>query len=184
MNLFAGARSIENAAQTLQRLRRDYPEVFTNCEDYKFEGRRQRTTPVGDISMVVETILLVPGKQAASVRSECAKLFVRVYGGDLALTEQIINNRKWQDELSRTSPQHPARVFGAEVEATSEVVSTEVATKTCEIAIRSLLPAMLEQISAIFVNNFKEFRHREFVRRRSFDRKCRPDIATTEARLP
>ena len=90
VKLFAGARSIENAAQTLQRLRRDYPEVFTNCEDYKFEGRRQRTTPVGDISMVVETILLVPGKQAASVRSECAKLFCRVYGGDLALTEQII----------------------------------------------------------------------------------------------
>ena len=47
-------------------------------------------------------------------------------------------------------------VFGAEFEATSEVDSIEVVTKTCEITMQALLPAMLEKLSAFFVNKFKE----------------------------
>lgn len=45
-----------------------------------------------------------------------------------------------------TSPEHPARVHGEREEAMSEVVPTEMAMKTYEIAIRSLSPAMLDKI--------------------------------------
>ena len=31
--------------------------------------------------MVVEVIMLLPGRKAALVRSECARLFVQFYGG-------------------------------------------------------------------------------------------------------
>ena len=60
-------------------------------------GRHE--TPVGDIYVVVEVIMLLPGKRAAPVRSECARLFVRFYGGDLQLAEQVIGNRQRQEEL-------------------------------------------------------------------------------------
>ena len=112
---------------------------------------------MGDIYVVVEMVMLLPGKRAASVRSECARLFVQTYGGDLSLANEIINNRKWQEELAETSPEHPARALGERVEATSEVVSMKMVTKTCEIAMQALLPAMLEKLSAFFVNKFKEF---------------------------
>ena len=150
--------SREHAGHRIEELFSQHPEVCRKTTNFKFKGRGQRDTPVGDIYVVVEMVMLLPGKRAASVRSECARLFVQTYGGDLSLANEIINNRKWQEELAESSPEHPARALGERVEATSEVVSTtEIVTKTCEIAIRSLLPTMLEKISAFFVAKFKEF---------------------------
>ena len=56
--LFSGVKSVENAAQTLQQMRSDYADVFTNCEDLKFKGRGQRDSPAGDIYRVMEVIVM------------------------------------------------------------------------------------------------------------------------------
>ena len=148
--------SREHASHRIEELFSHHPEVCRKTTNFKFKGRGQRDTPVGDICVVVEMVMLLPGKRAASVRSECARLFVQTYGGDLSLANEIINNRKWQEELAETSPEHPARALGERVEATSEVVSTtELVTKTCEIAVRSLLPTMFENMSNFLLDMCK-----------------------------
>ena len=60
-----------------------FPEVQQKMLNLQFPGIGQRPTPVGDIYVVVELIMLLPGKRASLVRREAATLFVRVYGGAL-----------------------------------------------------------------------------------------------------
>jgi hypothetical protein len=98
-----------------------YPEVDGKIVHLKFTGvgRGQKNTPVGDIYTVTELIMLLPGKKAALVRSKAARLFVRYYGGDYSLVDEVIQHRERQDDLRRTDPLHPARTMGEEVEAES-----------------------------------------------------------------
>ena len=62
---------------------------------------------MGDIYVVVEVIMLLPGRKVALVRSECARLFVQFYGGDVTLAEQVIRNRERQEVLQM--PKHLVR---------------------------------------------------------------------------
>ena len=59
-----------------------FPGVASRVSNLKFPGRGQRETPVGDIYVVIEFVLLLPGKRAPLVRSEAARLFVQFHGGD------------------------------------------------------------------------------------------------------
>ncbi len=47
----------------------------------KFPGRGRRDAPVGDIYVVVELSVLLPGRRGRLARSEAARLLVRCYGG-------------------------------------------------------------------------------------------------------
>ena len=86
-------------------------EVSNKVRHLKFPGRGQRETPVGDIYAVVELIMVLPGRRAGLVRSEAARLFVKCYGGDPALAEQVIRNRERQEQLAREAPQHPLQAL-------------------------------------------------------------------------
>ena len=96
----------------------------------KFPGRGQRDAPVGDIYVVVELSVLLPGRRGGLARSEAARLLVRCYGGDPALAEQVIRNKERQEQLARQAPQHPMRAFGGAIEAPgangNDVVATRV----------------------------------------------------------
>ena len=70
----------------------------------KFPGRGQRDAPVGDIYVVVELSVLLPGRRGGLARSEAARLLVRCYGGDPALAEQVIRSRERQEQLARQAP--------------------------------------------------------------------------------
>lgn len=63
-------------------VRAKYPEVSNKIRYLKFPGRGQRETPVGDLYLVAEFVMLLPGKRAALVRSEAARLFVQYHGGE------------------------------------------------------------------------------------------------------
>ena len=60
------------------------------------------------------------------VRNEAARLFVRCYGGDPALAEQVIRNRERQEQLAREDPEHRMRAFGEAVEASGANGSGDV----------------------------------------------------------
>ena len=98
----------------------------------KFPGRGQRDAPVGDIYVVVELSVLLPGRRGGLARSEAARLLVRCYGGDPALAEQVIRNRERQEQLARQAPQHPMRAFGEAIEAPGANGSDVVATRVVE----------------------------------------------------
>ncbi len=53
-------KSQHDAAQDFRRISDHHPEVITNCSLYKFDGKRQRNTPVTDVRGIVEIIMLIP----------------------------------------------------------------------------------------------------------------------------
>ena len=55
-----------------------FPSVNEKNINWTFQGEWQRSTPVGDIYVVLELIMLAPGVRAGRVRREAAS-FVRVY---------------------------------------------------------------------------------------------------------
>ena len=105
------------AAQDFRRMSERYPEVRAKCTDYKFPGRRQRNTPVTCATGVIELVMLLPGRIAARVRSEAARILCRYLGGDLGLVDEVCAIRGFQEELAADRPDDPRRVFGVAVEA-------------------------------------------------------------------
>ena len=138
-------------------MRERYLEVNEKIINLKFPGRGQRPTPAGDIYAAVELIMLLPGRRAGLVRSEAARLFVRFYGGDQALAEQVIHNRERQEQLAQENPQHPARAFGRAVEADFAPVDPNQLQKACEDALaRTFVPAMTRVIDETFAARIDE----------------------------
>jgi hypothetical protein len=108
-------KSTDYASQQIRIIGEQFPAVREKITDWKFQGERQRSTPTGDIYVVVELIMLLPGTRASLVRREAATLFVRVYGGDLSLAAEICDNRISQEHLATEEPRDPRRVFGEAV---------------------------------------------------------------------
>ena len=84
---------------------------------WQFPGERQRGTPVTDVRNIVELVMLLPGKRAATVRRQAAELLVRYLGGDIRLVDEVLQNRRDQEGYARGDPNHPVRAFGEHVEA-------------------------------------------------------------------
>jgi hypothetical protein len=103
-----------NGHNVLQRLFESYPEVSTNCRNFKFPGRGQRDTPVADARGIAEIIMVLPGRAAKVFRRQTASVLVRYLGGDLTLVEEVAAIRLAQEQLPED---HPARVFGQTVES-------------------------------------------------------------------
>ena len=98
-----------NCSNVFSRVSEAFPEVLTRCSNFKFSGRGQRETPVADARAIVDIIMVLPGRAAAQVRNEAAKVLVRYLGGDVSLVREIMANRQLQAGLE---PDHPASIFG------------------------------------------------------------------------
>ena len=104
------------AGQKIREVLRQHPELQTQVVYEKFPGRGQRDTPTADVYVVVDFIMLLPGKRAAALRRNAAELFVRYHGGDLRMAQEITAARERQEQLLREEPEHPLRAFGEAVE--------------------------------------------------------------------
>ena len=106
--------SATNCSNVFSRVSEAFPEVITNCSNFKFSGRGQRETPVADARTTVEIIMVLPGRAAARVRKAAADVMVRYLGGDPSLVEEIAANRLRQEDIG---DDEPARLFGQTVES-------------------------------------------------------------------
>jgi len=132
VSAITGLNAVESA-RALRRIYDERPEVRARCTHHKFPGRGQRNTPVADLATIVEIIFLLPGRTAARVRYEAAKLVVRYLGGDLGLVDEVQQLAHVQASLREQDPDHPLRVFGEAVEAEDGVVlAREDATTTIQ----------------------------------------------------
>lgn len=109
--------SAANCTTVFTRLGHNFPDVLTSCSNFKFSGRGQKETPVTDARGIVDIIMLLPGKAAASVRRQASNVLVRYLGGDPTLVEEIAANRFAQEELSETDPNNCFRIFGQTIES-------------------------------------------------------------------
>ena len=73
----------------------------------------------------------------------------RWLGGDLSLIDEVCRARGFQEELAVRAPEHPARVFGEDVEAGC-VTS---AAGACEQVVGRLLPSLFEKLSETLTEN-------------------------------
>ncbi len=137
-----------NSAKDFRRLLADYPEVDSNCDDFQFPGKGQRSTKVTDARGVVEIIMLLPGRHAARVRRQAAELLVRYLGGDIALVVEICRNRGLQEELAVRAPDHPMRGFGADVEASGPGGdASEQLMNVCTEVLSRAFPEILQRLT-------------------------------------
>ena len=135
-----------NAGNYFERMKTTHPEVSTNCRNYRFPGRGQRLTPVmADTRSIVELILALPGRHAARVRRQAAKLLVRYLGGDLSLVDEVCALRGFQEELAVRAPEDPARAFGEAVEAAPPA---ECLSRVCTDIVGRTVPLMLDKLSS------------------------------------
>ena len=145
-------KAARKAVNDLSFVRERYPEVAEGIGPHRFPGRRQRDTPVCGARALVELILLLPGKQASKIRKAAAALLVQYLGGDTSLVPEICRARGLQDELAVRSPQHPARVFGEDVEAGGVTNAVDA----CEQVVGRLLPSLLEKCTETLTEALSE----------------------------
>jgi hypothetical protein len=114
------------AAEVIRNLRARCPEVaekLGNLRSHKFEGPGQKPTHVAPIAVAIEVAFLLPGRRAAQLRMQAARLLVRYLGGDLSLVDEIVQLRHVQQALasvpteSLNPEQQAVRACGAAVEA-------------------------------------------------------------------
>jgi len=104
LDVIGAVTGVANPRNVLQALREAHPEAVQDLDSYKFPGKGQQETLVGDAREIVEVVLLLPGKAAADFRKESAKILVRFLGGDLSLVEELAQIHLSQGDLSDKSP--------------------------------------------------------------------------------
>ena len=92
--------------------------------------RGNQLTPVATAAEMVEIVWQLPG--TADFRRNCAQLTVRYLGGDESLIGEVHANRRAQEELAVTQPDHPARAFGEAVEQTSSATPIANDSSRCQ----------------------------------------------------
>ena len=119
--IFTGLKR-DQAGLVVRRLLEEHPEVRSSISNFKFPGPGQRPTSVAPMSVALEYAFLLPGKAAAQMRRQAAKLVVRYLGGDVTLVDEVYTNRRAQESLAsipaeqRTPQEHAARFCGEAVE--------------------------------------------------------------------
>jgi hypothetical protein len=103
-------------------------------------SRRHELTPVATAAEMVEIVWQLPG--TADFRRNCAQLTVRYLGGDESLIGEVQANRRAQEELAVTQPDHPARAFGEAVEQTNDIQSASPNGNEIEAARNSRLQTL------------------------------------------
>ena len=98
-----------------------HPGLITDCDQLPVQIPHHVPVAVlfGSLAKVTEYIMLLPGKTAAKVRAEAARLLVRYLGGDLGLLDEVREMRHVQEHLAEVDPNHWARAFGRAVEPPS-----------------------------------------------------------------
>jgi hypothetical protein len=123
--LFTGLNN-DAAGRAVRELQAAYPEFRcdpTKVGKHKFEGVGRQTVDVAPIAVAIEFAFLLPGRRAAQLRMQAARLLVRYLGGDLSLVDEIAQLRHVQQALadvpseSLTPEQQAVRTCGVAVEA-------------------------------------------------------------------
>lgn len=104
--------------KTWSELQKNYPDEVQDLHYFKFPGKGQRDTPVVGAKGLVTIMNLLQGERAAKFRAAEADVLVRYLGGDLSLIQEVQGIRQAQQQLPQD---HPARIFGEQVEAVKQL---------------------------------------------------------------
>ena len=93
---FCGCKSHH---EVWKRLVAGFPELITECEEYKFPGKggAARPTPVSDRAGILQIIGLLPGSVGRSYRESAAKVFIAYLDASPELAGDIIDRATPED---------------------------------------------------------------------------------------
>lgn len=82
----------KNPYQVWNDLCERLPVFLHKTEEYKFPGRggEARPTPVADLQVFMEILVVLPGKLASQVREEAVRTLIRFMKGDPSLIDEIL----------------------------------------------------------------------------------------------
>jgi hypothetical protein len=119
--IFTGLKN-NQAGEAVRLLLAQHPEFQEFILKFKFPGRGRQTIDVAPVVVALDFAFLLPGKAAAQMRRQAAKLVVRYLGGDITLVDEVYTNRRVQESLAavpaeeRTPQECAARMCGEAVE--------------------------------------------------------------------
>lgn len=110
-------------------------------------------TPILDIRGAARLWACLPGARASAFRSTLADTWIRVFGGDETLVDDIRRNRQIQDNLPRD---HPGRAFGEAVDERTQTPPSpltipdvqNIITRAVETALEPLHDRIRREITA------------------------------------
>ena len=108
---------------------------------------------MANLPTIVEIIFLLPGKTAARIRSEAAKLIVRYVGGDLSLVQEVRQMAHVQKLLGETEPDHPLCLFAAASTAMKTHLDAVAATDAVDMTGYGNDPSKLLQRGKLLVGD-------------------------------
>ena len=91
----------KNPHDTWKSLCDSYSEIVTKCDNFKFEGRGQRKTPVATLENCLYILGLLPGACGKSYRETAANLVRRYIKGDTELGVELIKRDTKQKHAMR-----------------------------------------------------------------------------------
>lgn len=109
-----------HALEDVRAVQQSHFEVNDGIVNFKFGGQGQRETPVADLQTTLLVVLRLRSRAAQRLSAKVVDVFCRFVGGDPVLSQEILTNREFQEQLAEEQPDHPARAFGEAVECPEE----------------------------------------------------------------
>ena len=82
-----------------KRLKNEYPDILTLCQDIKFPGTKQKKTPAVNLQGWFQILPLLPGAMGKKYREEAAQLVTRYIQGDVTLAAEIADRNDNPEDL-------------------------------------------------------------------------------------
>jgi hypothetical protein len=96
----------KNPYSTWKRLSETHPDVLAKCENVQFpdsRGRLNRPTPVADLQVFLEILVILPGRLPSRIRKEAVQTLIRRMNGDLSLVDEILERARASYETTPTT---------------------------------------------------------------------------------
>jgi hypothetical protein len=100
-----------------KRLCKQYPEVLTLCDDFKFSGKGQRNTPVAGKEGTLKILNLLPGFAGEKYREEAAKIVLAFLDAPAELAIATIDRIENEIDLKRVKARIDAKVSNKNLNA-------------------------------------------------------------------
>ena len=114
LDVIGAVTGVVNPRSVLQVFREAHPEAV--ADSYRFPGRGQQETLVGDAREIAEVVLLLPGTIAADFRKDSAKILVHFLGGDPSLVDELAAIHLSRGDVSDISPRASFRGQGGSLD--------------------------------------------------------------------
>jgi hypothetical protein len=141
----------KNPRKTWDDIKKKYKnEVVTFCDNWKFEGARQKLTPVINVQGMVKLLFWLPGEMAKQFRSKSAEKLIEYLGGNPSLINEV------SDEIQEINEPGPSDIVST-FDYSSLVQNSNETTGFKSDLLQELNNEFNTEEQSIFINSFYSY---------------------------